>query len=369
MASKPKLRCFEVNTDIFDLILTLNDGYLIGLPEKQLDDKCMYGQYDKKYVYFKKDNSASRVLYCCERYLLDAFYESGMTDDNDMVATLWYGDSTLSWRNCRIVDGGFEAAAIDYSITGLDAYQTIINYLTHDQPDFLRLSKAEVERRLNMYAISKPTEIRHDNWLIASNVCRPFDNCVYYDISKTHWYYLCKIFPELKPWALPHLTSTNAAERQKWKRIGNYFVGYLCRVGHRDTFNWITHQVRERIDAAIDEVCGPDSLLLYSNTDGFIVQNPIKKLDGADGKFGHFKTEYEGVVYKFQHIDYSGATANYTLLQIGTTLKGSCRCCARPGTDLAKGLAPTYELERIYLDDGSCKQIVKNIKLEVFPHV
>lgn len=125
-----------------------------------------------------------------------------------------------------------------------------------------------------------------------------FENCYKYDINGAHNEALTIIFPKAKDAIIKMYL-----ERKKHpvnKKYINYFVGMLCRKGYRETYNWIVQRVSAKLKTHILDACGE---ILYANTDGFIVKDPMFELE-TSSELGALKLEYKGDVCFYNDINY-----------------------------------------------------------------
>jgi len=208
------------------------------------------------------------------------------------------------------------------------------------------------EKQLSNFEAEYSEENKQVHFLFpASDMLYKFNNCVKYDINAAHHDALIEIFPKAKKDLIK--LYNDRKEKPVYKAYVNYFVGSLVNHGHRPTYNWIVQRTTKMLKEAMNEV---DGLLIYANTDGFIMQNPKKKLD-ADKAIGHFKEEYSGTVYVYQD-------KNYWCYQIPGETKGSIRYQVRDILDLSKGIVVHYNVSIKTNESGIKVQTLENITTE-----
>lgn len=159
-----------------------------------------------------------------------------------------------------------------------------------------------------------------------------FDNCYYYDINGAHNDALCEIFT--KPKAVNFFTNLfdERHEKPNNKKHANYYVGNLVH-GHEKTYNWIVQRTTAIILDLIDQT---DGLVIYANTDGFIIQNP-RKLLKTDNLLGGVKEEMPGnsTVYTYRGENYY--CIQYRDKNNAKIIKGSLPLELRELIDLEEG--------------------------------
>lgn len=293
-----QLKCYDVSEEVFNDIL-YNHEAVVEICDLQ---DYIYGYKPKNII---KYNGKDTLI--CREYLLSCYPE--MMD-------------CTNWKQIRVHKKENATAPISASISGTQAYK----YMYHNV--FRKEYKAEeIEEILSSHEADE-ADIYHKNpteWM-DENTIYEIDMCEYYDINSAYCDALCELFPKCKD----KLNSMYEQRKTKPenKQYFNYFCGYLCRdkIGHRKTFNWITHRTKNILMKAMDKTGGD---ILYANTDGFIVTNPINKLKTSKA-LGDFKNEYSGTIYFYME-------SNYYVMQYGNEIKGSALCTVRKDIDLSKG--------------------------------
>lgn len=234
------------------------------------------------------------------------------------------------WKTIRVVKKNAEALitsdSFEISIDGGYAFnllrKLILNHYT----------KEEFEKCLNSHIAEYNQANAQFHYIYGGKIDNiyTFENTYKYDINSAHAAALIEIFPKAKD-VIVKLYEERKIHPEN-KKILNYFVGYLCKVNHRKTYNWVVQRTTKILTDAIKLVGGK---LLYANTDGFLVQNP-KNLINASKTIGEFKLEYEGTSYFIQ-------TRRYWAYQCGNDITGNCPVSARNRMDLSVGNYITYD--------------------------
>lgn len=312
------LKCIETSEEIFDEILQTMSSRIMAVPSIN-PYSCGYPEdLSKKVIVY--DGAEYMIM---QEYLFAYF--AGI--DNDLIT---------DWKQIKVRRTKCTEAWVE-SIDGPRAtrYMTdlLLRYYTEE----------ELEERY------KACSSRHDPRLIQvhasislkKGVVERFDNCTKYDINGAHHDALIEIFPRAEE-DLRRLY-LNRKAKPILKKYVNYFVGNMCNHGHRGTYNWIVQRTTKKLLEAINYVGG---LLLYANTDGFIVFGADDDI-AHTGDIGGFKTEYEGTVCLYRG-------TNYTCIELSDLPKGddkritgSVRLAVRHWIDLANGVTVSYNNVRV----------------------
>ena len=161
---------------------------------------------------------------------------------------------------------------------------------------------------------------------------RKYPNCYYYDINGAHTDALVELFPRCKDDFMDMYNRRK--EHPEIKQIFNFFVGNLVH-SHRGTYNWIVQRTTKKLMDFANYIGGK---VLYINTDGIIVQNPIHT-PANSAKLGEFKLEYVGDVYMYQRF----SPSPYYIIQMGDVMKGNCPLEYRNMIDLSNGKVVSYK--------------------------
>ena len=331
---KKTISSYEVRADIFDAILY---EYEACIEVVESVGPYMKGYHNKNTIYYENNISTQYMIIreCIVNHFCNEAIQN-CTDwkqirirrIEDMIEPIKkVTDGATAWRVMRQLlepyynDQEFEAAL-----------------LAHQMPEDQYISQLHYTASIERDSIYKYT------------------NCYYYDINGAHMDALIEIFPKAKK-ALMDMY----AKRKKnpvYKSYPNFFVGMLGKKNrpygpYRNTYYWIVNRTSKLLMEAEEKVNG---IIIYENTDGFIVANPKNTLD-VSNKLGEFKEEYAGDVY-------IGRTKNYLLYQLGDEQKGMCLKTARKDMDLSKGELIQYDRKAIEV--GPCKIFKpENIKKEI----
>ena len=242
------------------------------------------------------------------------------------------------WKQllCRIVfdDNNANIAPIN----GLQAYLGVMKilgkYYTKDEIDLI-MNKHSVERDPNNI------QVHYTNKDIEQNLIYYYPNCIKYDINGAHHSVLCELFPKAsKDFEQLFINRKLCPET---KMLINFFVGYLCRVGYRGTYNWIIQRATNLLMKKTELIAlDMDAEVLYVNTDGILVSNGIQ-LPTSD-KLGDFRLEYKGPAC----ICWGN---NYWIYQTKDEIKGSMPLKIRNKVNLFEGKTVEYKSHRKNLVD------------------
>jgi len=324
--SYTELKRVTVSSDIFNSIL---EKYSVHIEEVDNIENYMLGYKNDLIFYY----DGIDTIIMKEMFL---FY---LLDDLEGVS---------NWKQIVVRRDDKQGTKVEKDVNGRWAYhymKRLINKYYSDEDYELALSACEAEYNDDL--------IQYHFWSLFDNtrVVYKHTNCVKYDINGAHTDAICEIFPKAKRAILA--MHNKRKEHPEYKKYINYFVGYLKKIGYDRTYNWIVQRTTKILKKAIDEVGG---ILLYANTDGFMVKYPNKKLNTSTN-LGEFKLEFEGTTYFY-------TDKNYTVFQyekdgeLETT--GSILCQLRDKLILKEGKVVHYDR---YLDGKVFKPI--NISEEV----
>lgn len=286
------------------------------------------GTYNKNKLYY--DDEYIVIKKCKFNYIYKLLYGK----------SFYKNESATDWKQVKLrLDLNVERAeAVD---DGTHCY----NYIT----DILKkyYTEEEIENILNSHVEEEDDAYSqyHFTYAVINNKINKFSNCYKYDITKAHASAIIHLFPKSKNSILKLLKLSkkykdegNMELSNKYKNYVNYYVGALCRHGHRLTYNYIVHNVTRKLLATYNFTKG---VLLYANTDSFTVYNPDKILEHSD-EIGEFKLEYKGDIYIYQD-------KNYWLMQYGKDFVGSSKIITRKYCDLSKGIVVHYDNKRTFV--------------------
>lgn len=302
---KKELRAWKISPALFDKILTDNAESVVAIK-----DLALYKAGTRLHATIYYDGIKQLVL-------------------SENLVT---GSSAPDWYQCiAILDNNQRGLSYKRAITGGTAWRMLkaklLRYYT--EPEFvdrLRRFSADYDERVNQmhfaWYASKEDEHRRE--------IHRFGNCRKYDINGAYASALIEIFPKAKDEILKLYLQRK--DKPINKDVLNFFVGMLCRTGFRGTYNYIVQAIRRRMDDVVDKAGG---ILLYANTDGFVVAEPDKLIETGTG-LGAFKQEYAGAVYIYEG-------ANYWMMQAGSDKKGSALWQVRDLIDLELGQVVRYK--------------------------
>jgi hypothetical protein len=326
-----QLPTYEVRDDIFDKIL-YELRYRVKEVSEDFFSTLIYGYPEKNIIYYEKCADGNEYLICTE-YVLNYY--------TDALA------GCTEWKQCRIRRVLNTNNKIQHTITGNYAYNLLMKILS----DFY--TKQEIDYILRSH--SAVYDERFKQVHVSINTCEKgkiynFKNCYKYDINGAHCAALVEMFPKAKK-RLIKLYEQRKIKPEN-KQLFNFAVGFLVRRGYRETYNWIVQRTTKKLNEAIEFTNG---MLIYANTDGFIVQDPNNLISGTK-ILDEFKEEYKGDVQFYWG-------NNYDLYQFGCEMTGSCRTAVRDKIDLRIGKVVEYKNVRIYDENDKTKftVIVDNI--------
>lgn len=311
------LKSLEVSAEVFDKILYDYEEHVL-LKHDFNNYMCGYSEntgLSKNNIVYNGDNKL-----ICREYVVNGY--------TDAIA------GCTTWKQIIVIrNDELENDKIEITVSGRRAWNTIMRHIKKFYSD------QEIETILKEHSLYNPTKDqkqKHYNAKVAPNKIFKYKNTYKYDINGAHADAVIELFPKAKKLLL---WLYNRREKDpKIKKFFNYFVGYLCKMGYRPTYNWIVARTSALLDKAMDYV---DGTLLYANTDGFLVQNPVNLLV-VTKNLGDMKLEASGDTYIVR-------TDNYILYQTYKAdtgekeLKGSCMKCVRDKIDLSTGKTIVYD--------------------------
>ena len=300
------LPTYEVRADIFDKILydlSVHTEYEADL------QKWSYGYKNRNTIYYNEE------YLICKECVLD-YYCDCITD-------------STSWKQCKLRKVLNAEKPVQKTITGNYAWNYIIRILNK------YYTAIEIEEIFNNNEADYSEDYKqfHYNLPLEEDELVKYKNCFKYDINGAH----CDAIVNLFPKAYDEFIKLYLKRKEipMYKQLFNFFVGELCRKGHRRTYNWIVQRTTKKLYETMDITKGT---LIYANTDGYIVQRPEVEINTSKELFD-FKLEYSGDVYVYQ-------SNNYILYQCGDNKTGSCRCDVRDDIDLRVGKVFNYTIQR-----------------------
>lgn len=326
MGNKVRIKCFELSDDIFDKLL-----YDFQADVKIVDstDPYIYGYEDKNTIYY----DGGSYLICKEHYIN---YYTGLIEN------------CTEWKQCRVRRVENMSTKLIRSMDGQTAWEFMIKILEH------YYTWEEIKSILSSYntPYDKGLAQYKDRFTVdaynKSTIIFKFSNCYKYDINGAHTDALIEMFPKAKTSILKLYNERHINPLNK-DRV-NYFVGMFVKKGYKGAYNWIVQRTTKTLNKAMDFTGG---LLIYANTDGYIISNPINKLETSK-ELGDFKLEYTGNVYYYED-------KNYYLVQCGNEQKGSCLKSVRKYIDLSKCEVVHYNKKKIYITETEYINVADNV--------
>lgn len=310
---KKLIPTYEVQADIFDRIL-IDYSPRVKITTNLQD--YVYGYQDKKIIY-----TDGYEYLICREYILD-----GYTNCCELPS---------SWKQCRLRRVENAKTIVQKTVTGTYAWNYLKKILTK------YYDEEEIENILYSHEAEYSDSYKqfHYNIAVEKDKLIHIPNCVKYDINGAHCAAIVELFPKASS---DFIKLYNRRKKNPiYKQIFNYAVGRLCKIGHRNTYNWIVQRTTTKLYETMDKVGG---ILIYANTDGFLVQDPKNKLTTSPNLYD-FKLEYSGDVWVYR-------SNNYILYQCGKDSKvGSCRNEVRDRIDLSVGQIVNYKTNRIYIGE------------------
>lgn len=320
------LNKIKVSEDIFNAILD-HLPTLVKV-EKNLNP-YIHGYSNKKIIYY--DGKENLII---QKFLLRNILNENF---NDGWKQVWITlDTNLSEKQTK------------KDMYGPTAYNYIMkivkNYYNEDEINEL-LAKNSIEGRYNIQ--------KHHNYASTPgfklDTIYQFKNCYYYDINGAHADALSEIFPRCKE-EFNKMHDERKIKPEN-KDILNYSVGMLVKKGHRSTYQWIVNRTSISLNKAIFETTGlsSDSKLIYANTDGFIVKDPVKELE-TNKELGKFKLEAKGDVYYYKTKGINESSSYFIYQYYNNNgekvIKGNLPVELKKYVDLSKGIVVHFD--RIY---------------------
>ncbi|MBR4123245.1 MAG: hypothetical protein IKT93_02360 [Clostridia bacterium] len=309
--NKKQLKAYNLNAKAFDFLLT-EYGDCIEIPTDDFSNYTCGYRKSNTIIY---DGCKKLVILECN--LWELFKKLGWYD------TIY---ELTDWKQCICYKRESQTDLIEKSITGGMAYRTVYSNLNKYYTD------DEIEQRLNMFTADYDEELIqiHFNYTEEAGKIEKWENCVKYDINGAYAAAIIEIFPKAEDYILNLYNKRK--ERPINKQYINYFIGMLARNGHRKTFNYVVQKIRKLMEETIDET---DGILIYANTDGFAVSDPVGKPRKVGKELGDFKIEYQGDIYVYEG-------DNYWIMQCGDKITGNVLWQVRDQIDLRIGKAVKY---------------------------
>lgn len=315
----PRLKAINTSEEVFDNIIKTMSSRIIHVSRKTFNNYVRgysedNGGYSKKYILY--DDIEYIII---QEYLYAEF--AGIPPHK----------SVTSWKQIKV-----------RRTKGLDPWEDSIDGPRATLYMNKLLAKYYTEAELD--AIYKAHESPYDPFkkqyhytpALIDNKIHVYDNCVKYDINGAHQDALIDLFPRAKNEILKLYNMRKT--KPVYKKYMNFFVGDMCKHGHRLTYNWV---VQRTTDILLDGIAKVGGTLLYANTDGFMVTEPDNLLK-ASSSLGEFKEEYKGKVAIYNGPNYF----SFELLDLpkdsDKRVQGTLRLATRSYLDLEGGTVVLY---------------------------
>ena len=294
-----QFKCINVRDDIINQILYDYEAKVVTIPK--LEDKSYY-DYRKNIIYIEETKEI-----ICAGYIINSRCNTKYS----------------SWVQIKCTPSTNTSKLTEDSIDGFTAWMQVLRVLAK------HYTREEVVNTLKAFGDTKGDRLEQFHYTlrkVSQNVIK-LPLCVKYDINGAHADAIAEMFPKA--------TKDLVALYNKSKKYINFFVGMLKRHGYIGAYWHIVDRTTKTLLKAMDYVGGR---LIYANTDGFCVQEPVHELQTSH-ILGEFKEEYKGTVYFIQN----NIKSPYFLYQFGNDLKGNCMTEVRADIDLSQGHIVYYD--------------------------
>lgn len=301
------IKNYELDAELFDRLL---EDYSYWIQIVDTVDGLIHGYPEKNVICYD-----GREYLICPEYVVNG-YTNSMKITNE-------------WKQCRVRRVENCNSTIKKVITGTYAWNYMMRLLKKYYSD------EEILDIFSSYSRNYSDYYKqvHYYFPLDEGELLKFNDCYKYDINGAHTDAILEMFPKAAKAILNMYEHRH--EDNNYKEIVNYFVGMLKHYGYEKTYNWIVQRTTKLLLDAIDKT---DGILLYANTDGFVVADPEHKIDKSK-ELGKFKLEYQGECYTYRD-------KNYWIIQSGDEIKGSCLKSVRSHIDLRVGKVVHYKRVR-----------------------
>ena len=331
-----QLKIYEVSEDIFNQILLDYEARVI-----EVDN--IY-EYFYGYTYCPDPTLRKSTIVCgsigIDDYLIMQEYKLASYDKNII---------TTEWKQVRVHCNRDQNTSITCQspYSGIHCWNYVMKIIKK------HYTEEEIDSCFNAHIAQYDDDKKQIHIFYQAkvkNLIYELKDCYKYDINGAHCDALSIIFLRCREDFVKIQKKRKEKGHEKLKNLFNFFVGEMCRKGHRLTYNWIVQRVTDKVREVM-KYCGGE--IIYSNTDSICVRNANNLLEHST-ELGEFKLEYSGTVYFLR-------TDSYTLYQFGKDLVGSCIKSVRDRIDLSKGKAVLYN-KRIVKEGFTRKTILTNVE-------
>lgn len=298
---------------MLDIINQLNDNPYYKANRREWRDEVVYKPFAKKAWYTKQTDKNTNLVIpsiwlknikpeLCSEIEVHCYIQVYLYNDNNY-------DETLEVNEIKKVPNAYRCMKrlqnVIYKHYSLDQVNNIINDLDVDN---------DADKQTLHISITQTTKAQDYNKVVKH------ENCYYYDLNSAYLDGLATLFPESRDdfEALYQM-------RKKQPELKDVFTHGIGKMKHYDDWtkvrSYIVRRTSEILTKAIEQTGGLDHLI-YANTDGFVVKDPVTLLDNLGTKLGQFKDEEpeNRTCYTYRRCD---DNMTYSCFQIGNTKK----CC------------------------------------------
>lgn len=205
-------------------------------------------------------------------------------------------------------------------------------------------TEEEFEKTLTFYncECDENHHIMHSSIFTSSYGIYKYSNCFYYDLNSAYAWGLTQMFPK----ATQEIKNIYRQRKKKpeMKQYLNLFTGMVKKKGYEGAYWHLIGLCYGRMKQTLNDLCGPNTHLVYANTDGVALSNPIRTLIPSN-ELGEYKLEFAGDIYTYQEAR-DGCT-KYSIMQYGDEVKGTLRQDMRKNVDLRIGQVVHFHQSRI----------------------
>lgn len=332
---------FQINREMKDYLLNFADSRGFSKEDYDTFQEVFTRDYHPKFGTFRIATKGVITYIFCNRCFLVNFA--------DKFKAPWKvymkGGKWVIFEYYR-TEPNDTADTNDSHVTGQSAWRIVTNqikknYTEEEIINTLKDKQEQFEPYIIKTSIYQSGSFKYSD---SSNRIFCYDNCHYYDLNKAYASATIEAFPKLEPWVLKQYKKNKA----KMKQTMNYFVGMMVNKGdflQEDIFpffrNYIVKTITQTLEEAIEKTTVAENMnfldtkVLYANTDGFIVHNPVAKLETSQTELGKFKEEQidDGKVWFFRHQGLTDDDVSYSIFQYFENGKKIIKCIGGFRTD------------------------------------
>lgn len=295
-------------------------------------------EYKQDLTPYKNGYKNKQMIYYNEKQLIvteDKLFYLGLLD-YDMNNPQY-----TAWKQHLIsVDEETRSNTVQPDIAGGYALRYINKVL------FSKYKRNEVDEILNSFGTEYDYNKKQVHIMNINDGLCVYKNCKGFDINGAHNDALRVIFPKCKDFFERLYNERN--DKPNNKKLVNYYVGMLATkdkdgnyIYYPKAYNWIVQRTTKMLYDGMNQVEDTNSVILYANTDGFLIQNTDKTMHSTE--LGKFKLEMQGDVYTYRDKNYW--CIQYTDSKGKKVLKGNLLNYVRDKVDLSKGQVVHYDIK------------------------